>query len=466
MPSELNPTFQDVTPMWKGLPIGLDTWYFTNTVSDISEEALPWMLAQGWVINGTNIDETVTPPIKTYLMARTKLLNQNVVNSLLIDFTNSFNEGRSANDKRYEDVVFAWQDVLDKYQADMDTFQADKVQDATTGYLTLMLNTVDQLDSEYSTFEADWESYDTDDRTDALTQLKTTWSAAADTSQAEYDSMVAGLDLESIIADVDGAIDDLTDAVTTFNANYDTLGTTLYADWLTHQALTRSYLTDLGATELARINEEFTNKLAVQTQSLTDRGFYTSAIITDITVRNARERDDQIQTLNDRLNREHVDNEHKLYEQQYRMRLGGLEASVRAIDASAKVVASRLSHGQWASEVRHRVASLSVESRMKLLSFREKYYQMLLQSISWESDRRAQLYDKLVQVRLRQFELRGRVCDKDFELLKYQLDERSNIAASLFGFIERRTDAYPDLNAMGQLATNLGETGASTWQSA
>jgi hypothetical protein len=90
----------------------------------------------------------------------------------------------------------------------------------------------------------------------------------------------------------------------------------------------------------------------------------------------------------------------------------------------------------------------------------------LLQSITWESDRRTQTYDRLVQVRLKQFEIQGRTMDKDMELMKYQLDERNNLAASLFGFVERRTDAYPDMNAMAKLTTNLGETGAATWQSA
>ena len=441
----------------------MNTWYFTSIVAGISEEALPWMLAQGWILNSASTDGD---GVKTYLMARTKLLNQNVLLSLMIDFTNAFNEGRENNQRRYEDVGFAMQNMLDKYQADMEDFRDDKVFDANAGYVTLMLTNVSELGTDFDSMQADYDSYDSGDRAGELAKLKTPWSAAADTAQAEYDTMTSGLDLPAIIADIDSAMDDFDAAITTFNTTYATLGATLLTDFTTHQTLARGFLTDLGTSELARINENFANSLATQSQGLVDRGFYSSAITTDITNRNTRDRDDAIAALNDRLNREKLGNQHTLYEEQFKMRLGGLEAAMKAIDASGKAVSLRLQQGEWSSEIRHKVATLSVQSRLAVLGLREKYYKTLLDSITWESDRRTQLYDRLVQVRLKQFELRGRTLDKEMELLKYQLDERNNIAASLFGFVERRTDAYPDQNSMAQLATNLGETGASTWQSA
>ena len=51
--TELNPQFQDITPAWKGLP-NMNGWYFTSVVDGISEEALPWLLAQGWQLNASN----------------------------------------------------------------------------------------------------------------------------------------------------------------------------------------------------------------------------------------------------------------------------------------------------------------------------------------------------------------------------------------------------------------------------
>jgi len=206
--------------------------------------------------------------------------------------------------------------------------------------------------------------------------------------------------------------------------------------------------------------------LATQSQAMIDRGFYSSGIMADITSRNTRERNEAIAELNDKLSREKLQNQHTLYGQQYQMRLGGLDASMKAIDASSKIVSSRLQHGQFSAEIRHKIATLSVQTRLAVLGLREKYYESLLQSISWESARETEMYQQLVQVRIRQFEILGRTMQQDMELLKYKLDGRNEIAASIFGFVERRTDAYPDQNSMAQLATNLGETGAATWQSA
>lgn len=462
--TNLDPQFQDITPAWKGLP-NMNGWYFTSVVDGISEEALPWLLAQGWQLNAANTDDSVEPPVTTYLMARTRLLHWNVLYSLLVDFTNSFNEGRSANDKRYEDVVFNMQNMLDKHQAEMAEFQEDKAQ-GVNGYITLMLNKVDESLDEYESYKEEFQSKDSGDRETELAKLKTTWANAADTAQAEYDEMTSGLDIGAIIAGVDTAIDDFAVAVSAFNNEYADLGLTLLSDYEAHQILAREFLVDLGATELARINEKFDADLATQSQAMIDRGFYSSGIMADITARNTRERNEAIVELNDRLAREKLQNQHTLYEQQFKMRLGGLDASMKAIDASSKIVSSRLQHGQFSAEIRHKIATLSVQTRLTVLGLREKYYELLLQSITWESARTSELYQQLVQVRIRQAEILGRTMQQDMELLKYQLDGRNEIAASLFGFVERRTDAYPDNNAMAQLATNLGETGAATWQSA
>ena len=51
------------------------------------------------------------------------------------------------------------------------------------------------------------------------------------------------------------------------------------------------------------------------------------------------------------------------------------------------------------------------------------------------------------------------------DFLAYQLDERNKILLGLFGFVENRTDAYPDMNSIAQLTASLAESGATTWQS-
>jgi len=65
--------------------------------------------------------------------------------------------------------------------------------------------------------------------------------------------------------------------------------------------------TGLGTTDLARINEHFANSLAAELQKITERGFYSSAMVTDITARNTRELNEAIAAHNDKINREKID---------------------------------------------------------------------------------------------------------------------------------------------------------------
>ncbi len=193
--------------------------------------------------------------------------------------------------------------------------------------------------------------------------------------------------LDSYMAEVDTLIDE--------NQNdLDALET----EYLLHSGTAQDYLTGLGATELARINELFAASLSTQLQQLVDRGLYSSAIAADITARNTRDRDEQIQKLNDGLNREKLDNTHKLYEQQRAMRTTRAEHKHRAIAEKMSEAAARLSG---------------------------------LQSQQTEN----------------------------MQLMKYFLDERNKLLIGLVGFVERREDTYPSFENLVQLATGLGDAG-------
>ena len=73
--TELSPIFQDVTPSWQGLP-NMNGWYFTSVVQGVSEEALPWLLAQGWQLNAANTNNYVEPPVTTHPAASLERLIQ------------------------------------------------------------------------------------------------------------------------------------------------------------------------------------------------------------------------------------------------------------------------------------------------------------------------------------------------------------------------------------------------------
>jgi len=63
---------------------------------------------------------------------------------------------------------------------------------------------------------------------------------------------------------------------------------------------------------VARITEQFAASLSDQLQGLIDRGLYSSAVAADITERNTRDRDEQLQRHYDALAREKAENLHKI----------------------------------------------------------------------------------------------------------------------------------------------------------
>jgi hypothetical protein len=190
----------------------------------------------------------------------------------------------------------------------------------------------------------------------------------------------------------------------------------LTSDYNTHAPVASAYLTGLGVTELARINEQFDNALAKNLQALTDRGLYSSAIATAITARIERERTEAIGALNDRLNREKWENQHRIYQQQTQMR-GSI------LDGRGKYVAMHLQNGQFLTDTRRQLALATM------------------------------------QARLHQAAGRMDVRDREEKLMAYQLDARNNLIIGLFSFMERREDSYPELGELNSLIAGLGDAG-------
>lgn len=165
-----------------------------------------------------------------------------------------------------------------------------------------------------------------------------------------------------------------------------------------HAPTAAAFLDNLGATELARINEAFDATLSQQLQQLTDRGLYSSIVATDITARNTRDRNQEIVALNDRLMREKWENEHRTYEQQITMKRQKMDEKTRAI------------------------AGKFTEAQQRLAGLQQKH-------------------------------------DEIMRLMAYQLDERNKILVGLYGFVERREDVGPSFESLTQVAVGLGDAG-------
>jgi len=398
-------------------------WYTAQTITDIPEDSVGWLVAQGWQITDIRYDETTKPPTAYYTMARLSMQNWEILNTLLGEWTFAHNSALKNNNDRYNDVVADWEDMLASsqvqfeaqvaeqnahvglYLGDLVTYmdevdglikanQTSLVADAAvaTTALTALDDKLDDLEANVTgdhttTIEAllsDQAGYLNDLLTDlaaeltvmdnnysayvgeitallqnANTDLETfvsSQSALRQTLEQEWTNLgqtlstlltEAGTYLDTIETDIDDVLtniaSDYTDVDTDVNAlltegdaamdnhatDYNAVLALLASDYNDHKAVAESFLVDLGTTEVARINEAFNASLSTEMQQLIDRGLYSSDVAGDKAARNTRDRDEQIQALNDRLNREKLENQHRLYGQQTAMRTGTMAGKDR-----------------------------------------------------------------------------------------------------------------------------------------
>lgn len=111
-----------------------ETEYMTIESSDRQAAYLEWYMAQGWIVynetrrsevvvveNSLIPNQTTTIVYKTFYLKRRKLQSERVLNDLIRQFTNAYNEGRSINDQRYDEIVSIYNVMLDKTEDDIST---------------------------------------------------------------------------------------------------------------------------------------------------------------------------------------------------------------------------------------------------------------------------------------------------------------------------------------------------------
>ena len=341
------------------------SWWMTQIITDIPADAVGWLVAQGWQITSVRYEATTTPPTAYFTMQRETLQNWIVLQSLLNEYTIAYNDAQEANSLRYKDVVRDWTEMIESSQ-----LQFEEEIDEQNEHVTLYLGNLDTYMTEV------------DDLIDA--------------NQAQLDT-------------------DITAAAAALTA-MDARVHELEQDYTVHAITSPQYLVDLGATELARINEQFAASLAVQMQQLVDRGLYSSIVATDIRARNLRDRNQEIVSLKDRLNREKLDNEHKLYAQ-------------------------------------------LVDMKTQLATSKERYSTMTMARTTARSeDRHRAIIEKMNEANMRLAGLQGKH-EENMKLLAYQLDERNKLLIGIYGFVERREDRGPEFQELTRLLTSLSDAG-------
>jgi hypothetical protein len=176
--NKITPEFSPLTPKIEQTP-NVNQWYLTQ-VATVPEEIAPMMLAQGYeVVNywpAVNLPGISSPA--SFGMRRTSLRNPQVVRDMLEKFTEAYNEGRSANETRYEDIIRIYTEMFDKSQDEME-IERDKI----NGEIVVHMTTLDRLEADYSDFF--------DEVRGDLNNLDFTMEADKKRVQDQFDSLVA-----------------------------------------------------------------------------------------------------------------------------------------------------------------------------------------------------------------------------------------------------------------------------------
>jgi hypothetical protein len=221
--------------------------------------------------------------------------------------------------------------ALTTYVADYDAAMVNVVSEMTvheTAARAIETDAENDLDAHIGTFQLELDALSTDyaSHLSTIETLLTSVSTAFSDHETEILALLATIladhtahdtEIDAIVASYDSTFSD-------HKTDYESILALLKTDWDGHSSLTTGLLDGLGGTDTARITEEFQATLSAQIQHLTDHGLYTGDAAAALMARNTRDRDEQIQLLNDRLNREKVENEHKLYEQLFRVRTANL----------------------------------------------------------------------------------------------------------------------------------------------
>ena len=363
------------------------SWWANQTITNVPLDTFGWLAGQGWQLTDVTFDTSTVPKTPYFTMQRESLQNMYVLQSLLNSYTIAYNDARKYNNERYNEVVEDWTEMLASSQVQ---FEAEISEQNTQAALYL---------GNLGTYM---------DALDVLVASNTTAMDAAIAASGTF----------------------LTDAQT----NYDDFETLfggvlalLESDYTDHASLARGFLTGLGATELARINEQFKASLATQVQLLIDRGLSSDAVTAEITERNTRDKNEAIAELNDKLNREKLANQHTLYGQQVAMRGQTLQG-------------------------RERLHALAQE----VLRYRQA---QTLGNAEAETSHRSKAIAEMMGIAMARLQgLQGKHTE-NMALMAYQLEERNKLLIGLYGFVERREDVGPKFEELAKLAAGLGDSG-------
>jgi hypothetical protein len=498
----------DPTPQ-TSLPVM--AWLLTQSAPLVPGDAAPWMLAQGWQYVSTTYDSSTVPPTPYFNFSRETMATGAMLQSLVNIYTDQFNDGRYLNAARYDNIVANWSSLIDVTIQDLNaaaTASNDTIGIAIADLATSLAEVKSVIDDTQITALADYTALRNDmavlmGNLAALESAFASYGTTLDISISDGESDLSTyqgesqIELAKLLTDYNAMLElvrgieaEYLAAHADHEALYITQLDLLPIEYATHADVAAAYLVNLGTTELARINEAYDARLSEVAQNLTARGFYSAAILGSEQERVERERNEQITALNDRLAREKLENQHKLYEQSKAMR-------AQIMEGLERLQGMRIAMFQWKEQVESRLEGELTSARVKIVEGVDRRYiagrdfgrlvveqrvqrlgvqreVLTARSGAAETQMRLTQSEAEVMTRLAAMNMEAAMNkvrmsleknSQEMSLIRYQVDAQNNLIVGLFGFEERRFDLYPSMDVLARLCMSLGDSAATSWVS-
>jgi hypothetical protein len=201
-------------------------WYESQTLILEDADQLQWLLAQGWVLVSMLSEyNSTTERWEAYRwsLSRRVLRPEYALNDLITSFTNAYNEGRTINDQRYDELVSLYSAVVDKTEDELNVLETDDT--AWEALVEALITNIGTDESTHNTDVAgDLDDYGTSERNRIDTQFDalsaqhqasliarglyntTVWTAAS--AGIERERAIADADIEDKILDKQMALKD------------------------------------------------------------------------------------------------------------------------------------------------------------------------------------------------------------------------------------------------------------------
>jgi len=186
-------------------------WYESETAELKTPESrlqLPWLLAQGWVVEEEGVTDPGTgeegePFIK---LKRRRLIPEKALKDLVESFTNAYNEGRTLNDRRYDEILAVYNVLHSSNQVELNALQADDITyNSLVTVLIAGLSTA--YNTHYTAVDGAFDDYGDSQRERIATQFDNQLTASRASMIARgiynttaWDSVEAGIERERATA--------------------------------------------------------------------------------------------------------------------------------------------------------------------------------------------------------------------------------------------------------------------------